>query len=67
MTFEEFEKCCSMDVYDCYDGTTEVTVIFSQGMLKSYSSEFVKDNPEVVKKLIASDMWNYLRKELGNG
>ena len=67
MTFDEFETCCSMDTYDFEDGTTDVTVIFSQGFIKKYSTEFVRSNPEVCKTLVASDIWNYLQKEFGNG
>lgn len=66
MTFEEFKKNCSFD-FEYRGNMTEIVVIFSSGFLKDYPSEFVRDNEELSKDLVASDLFNYLNKEFNDG
>lgn len=65
MDFDEFEKYCSFDYVE-NDGTTKVLVIFSQGFEKEYSSNFVSSNLEVANKLVASDLYNYIREQFND-
>lgn len=66
MTFEEFCQYCSCDGYDVVDNKTEITVIFSAGMIREFSKEFYKANEEVANRLTMHDLYDYL-EELFNG
>lgn len=68
MTFEEFCQYCSCDEYDGYSeyNKTQITVIFSAGMIREFSKEFYKANEEVAKRLTMHDLYDYL-KERFNG
>lgn len=71
MTFEEFCQYCSFDEYDEYNeygenSKTQVTVIFSSGMIREFSKEFYKANTAVAKRITAHDLYDYI-KELLNG
>jgi len=66
MTFEEFCECCSCDEYDVTNNETQITVIFTAGMIREFSKVFYKANEEVAKRLIMHDLYDYL-KERFNG
>lgn len=61
MTFDEFEDLCSVDFIEMDDNKSQVLVIFSSGMRQVFSSDFVKANPEVAKRLVANDLYNYTK------
>lgn len=63
MTFDEFEDLCSVDFIEMDDNKSQVLVIFSSGMRQVFSSDFVKANPEVAKRLVANDLYNYTREQ----
>lgn len=65
MTFEEFYKNCSFDICQL-DRTneTQVTCIFSLGMLRKYSDDFVDAHEDISKRLVAEDLYNYTRKAM---
>lgn len=63
MTFDEFEDLCSADFIEMDDNKTQILVIFSSGMRQVFSSDFVKANPEVAKRLVANDLYNYTREQ----
>lgn len=64
MTPEKFLEHCSFDFTET-DRTneTQVVVIFSAGFLINYESDFVKKHPEVAKKLVASNLYDYLKEQ----
>lgn len=61
MTFDEFENSCSVDFIEKNNNKTEILVIFSAGMRQEFSSDFVEANPEVAKRLVANDLYNYTK------
>lgn len=61
MGFDEFEDSCSVDFIEMDDNKTQVLVIFSTGMGQVFSSNFVKANSEVAKRLVANDLYNYTK------
>ena len=63
MTFDEFENSCSVDFIEMDDNKTQILVIFSSGMRQEFSSDFVKANPEVAKRLVANDLYNYTKEQ----
>ena len=63
MTFDEFEDLCSVDFIEMDDNKTQILVIFSSGMGQVFSSDFVKANPEVAKRLVANDLYNYTKEQ----
>jgi len=62
MTFEEFSKYCSCDEYN-ENYKTQITVIFSSGMIRAFSKEFYKANEEVAKRLTMHDLYDYLKEQ----
>lgn len=62
MTFEEFCQYCSCDEYD-ENNKTQVTVIFSAGMIREFSKEFYKANEEVAKRITMHDIYDYLKEQ----
>lgn len=66
MTFEEFLENCSFDYVDYFDGTTDVTVIFSAGSRKEFNKDFVNRNREVANKLAAQELYGYLKEKFKN-
>lgn len=63
MTFDEFANSCSADFIETDDNKTEILVIFSTGMRQEFSSDFVEANPEVAKRLVANDLYNYTKEQ----
>lgn len=65
MTFEEFCQYCSCDCIQDEENrdTTNVLVIFSQAWIKNFSSDFVKHNPEVARKLTMHDLYGYIKEQ----
>ena len=63
MTFEEFCQYCSCDEYDVVNDKTQITVIFSSGMIREFSKEFYKANEEVAKRLTMHDLYDYLKEQ----
>lgn len=64
MDFEKFVDYCSVDFAEGTDpNKTQVLVIFSSGMNKEFSSEFVKKHPEITKRLVAHDLYNYTKEQ----
>lgn len=59
--FEKFMEACSFD-FNPNGDRTQVVAIFSQGFLRDYSTEFVKSNPDLVKALVAHDLYDYMRE-----
>lgn len=59
MDFDEFMENCSFD-FEPKGKETQVVVIFSQGYLKDFNSDLVKTNPDVVKMLIAHELYGYI-------
>lgn len=59
--FEKFMECCSFD-FEPKGDKTQVVAIFSQGFLRDYPTEFVESNPELVKALVAHDLYDYMRE-----
>jgi len=59
--FEKFMEGCSFD-FDPNGDRTQVVAIFSQGFLRDYPTEFVESNPELVKALVAHDLYDYMRE-----
>lgn len=62
MTFEEFCQYCSCDEYD-ESNKTQITVIFSSGMIREFSKEFYKANEGVAKRLTMHDLYDYLKEQ----
>lgn len=62
MTFEEFCENCSFDFTKEF-GRTNVLVIFSQGFIKDFDSNFVESNREVAKTLTSHDLYDYLKEQ----
>lgn len=68
MTFEEFCQFCSCDEYDEYNeygekSKTQVTVIFSSGMIREFSKEFYKANKEVAQRITMHDLYDYIKEQ----
>lgn len=63
MTFDEFANSCSVDFIEKNNNKTEILVIFSTGMRQEFSSDFVEANPEVAKRLVANDLYNYTKEQ----
>lgn len=63
MTFEEFNQYCSFDEYDIVNDKTQITVIFTAGMIREFSKEFYKANEEVAKRLTMHDLYDYLKEQ----
>ena len=64
MTPEKFLEHCSFDFTETDRANeTQVVVIFSAGFLINYESDFVKKHPEVAKKLVASNLYDYLKEQ----
>lgn len=63
MTFEEFCQFCSYDEYDVTNNKTQITVIFTAGMIREFSKEFYKANEEVAKRLTTHDLYDYLKEQ----
>ncbi len=64
MTFEKFLEHCSFDFSETdIENETQIIVIFSEGFMVCHNSEFVKNNPEVAKKLVAHDLYDYLKEQ----
>jgi len=61
MSFEKFLENCSFDISETdAKGETAVTAIFSMGFLKSFSKEFVDEYPDLAKRLVAHDLYDYM-------
>lgn len=63
MTFEEFCEYCSFDEYDVVNDETQITVIFTAGIIREFSKEFYKANEEVAKRIIAHDLYDYIKEQ----
>lgn len=66
MTFETFDKFlqnCSFDFSEtARKDRTQVVVIFSQGFAECHDSVFVKEHPELAKRLAAKTLYDYLKE-----
>ncbi len=60
--FEEFEKNVSFDIIEDKDGQSQVLAIFSMGYAKTFSNEFIKDYPELVKDLTAYELFQLVSR-----
>lgn len=64
MDFEKFMDYCSVDFVDGTEPNyTKVLVIFSAAITKEFSSEFVSEYPEISKRLVANDLYNYIKEQ----
>ena len=64
MSPEKFLEHCSFDFTETdRKNETQVVVIFSAGFLINYETDFVKKHPEVAKKLVAHNLYDYLKEQ----
>lgn len=63
MTFEKFLEHCSFDVSETdRKDRTQIVVIFSEGFRECHDSDFVKQHPELAKRLAAKTLYDYLKE-----
>lgn len=63
MTFDKFLQNCSFDFSETdRKDRTQVVVIFSQGFAERHDSVFVKEHPELAKRLAAKTLYDYLKE-----
>lgn len=63
MTFEKFLQHCSFDFSETdKKDETQIVVIFSEGFTERHDSDFVKQHPELAKRLAAKTLYDYLKE-----
>ena len=68
MKFEEFVSHCSFDfINDEKSDATKVLVIFSEGLMTEYGIDFVNEHPQLARELAANELYELVRREIGNG
>lgn len=65
MTFDEFKKCCSVDVTPSTENENEsnILVIFSMAYMREFSNRFVDGNPGVAMELVEHHLYEHLCKQ----